>query len=686
MAMVTKIFKVKISIREVCRQSLLWGSALSCVQTALAQEVNELLKLSLDQLVNVEITSASRFKQKSSEAPSAVDVVTAQEIRSYGWRTLADALSAMRGLTVRNDRSYSYLGNRGFSRTGDYNSRVLIMIDGRRMNEAIYDGAAIGEDFLLDMNLIDRIEYIPGSGSSVYGANALLGVINVISKQGKDFNGVRVSGEAGSLDTYRGRATFGKRWKNGADLLVNGSQFFSHGEEQLFFSEFAKINGGIAQDMDIERSSRLFGKLSYQDLTLRAGYVNRYKRIPTASFGAIFNDNRLYNVDRQYYVDLDYITQINTQLGLEARAFHHWYDYHSITPYDGNVGVPPLNPIANYDAVDSRWWGGELKLTGIQFKHHKWIAGLEFQYDQRQHLINYDINPYQLYNSSSNNGWRAGLYAQDEWRITESLLINAGLRLDHHHMIKNLQLHPRIGLIWDATPTLTAKLLYGSAFRAPNVYERDMDIPAFGFVKNPNNKQELIYSYEAIAEWRTGKGVKLLGTLFYNDLQKVLVQDTDNKSATFGQFINSGAYHNYGFELGGEKRWENGRQLKLTWTHNYTRDVDGDETFGGGWAPDSPKNLVKLHYAEPFFNDTVRLGFEELFVGQRRTLANNIAPSYHLLNINLSFTKPLYGFQPTLGIYNVLDQHYKVLGGDVHTQDTLAMDGRTVRFRLEYGF
>lgn len=86
------------------------------------------------------------------------------------------------------------------------------------------------------------------------------------------------------------------------------------------------------------------------------------------------------------------------------------------------------------------------------------------------------------------------------------------------------------------------------------------------------------------------------------------------------------------------------------------------------------------------WNDTLRLGFEELFVDQRRTLANNIAPSYHLFNINLALTKPIYGFQASLGVYNVLDQHYKVLGGSEHVQDTLAMDGRTVRFRLEYGF
>jgi outer membrane receptor for ferrienterochelin and colicins len=650
---------------------------MGCGQLLCAQETADVYDLPLDQLVNVEVVSASRFKQKSSEAPSAVEVLTAEDIRNYGWRTLADALNSVRGLTIRNDRNYSSLGNRGFSKTGDNNSRLLIMIDGRRMNDATFDQGFIGEEFMLDMNLIERIEYIPGSGSSVYGANALLGVINVITKQGKKIDGFHVSGEAGSLDTYRGRATFGKQWGNGTDLLINGSRYFSHGADKLFFPEYSDINGGIAQDMDLERTSRVFAKLSYQGLTLSGGYVDRYKRIPTASFGATFNDKGHFSVDKQAYLDLDYITQINADLGMEMRAFHHWFDSHTITPFD--VGFR----VENYDATDTRWWGGEFKLTGTQFEHHKWIAGVEAQYDQRQHLINFDIDPYQLVNNSNSNGWRAGVYVQDEYRITDSLLLNVGLRLDHHHMINSLQLHPRIGLIWDITPTFTTKLLYGSAFRAPNVYERDYNF-SDNNTPNPNNREELIKSYEAIAEWYPVSNLKLLGTMFYTDLKKVLVQDTDETSPTYLMFVNSGHYHTYGYELAAEKRWENGRHFKLTWTHTFVRD---EVLNGGSWAQDSPKNLVKLHYAEPLWNDTLRLGFEEIFVDQRRTLANNIAPRYHLFNINLALTKPIYGLQASLGVYNVFDQHYKVLAGREQAPlDTLTMDGRTVRFRLEYGF
>jgi len=673
--MVSTLNTRETRLRYACIKLLFLSGALSCGQAVSAQEPDQLYDLPLDELVNVEVVSASRFKQKSSEAPSAVEVVTAKDISSFGWRTLADALNSMRGLYVRNDRSYSYLGTRGFSRAGDYNSRVLFMIDGRRMNENVFDSGFIGEEFLLDMNLIDHIEYIPGTGSAVYGANALLGVINVITKKGKDFDGAHISGEAGSLDTYRGRATYGKQWSNGADLLVNASQFFSHGQEQLHFPEFSSINGGIAQDMDQEHALRLFGKLNYQDFTLRSGYVERFKRVPTASFGGLFNDKTFDVVDRQIYIDLEYNTRINDDLALQARGFHHWYDYHTNEAYDFNAGTPPLTRVINYDATNSRWWGSELKLTGTQFEHHKWLIGTDIQYDQRQHLVNYDRDPYLLYNDSDRDGWRAGIYAQDEWRLTDRLLLIMGLRLDHHHMIKQLQLHPRIGLIYDVTPTLTTKLLYGSSFRAPNVFERDYVLPGSS-VNNPNNKEELVYSYEAVAEWRPGSGVKLLGTVFYNDLEQVLGQDTTLK------FVNDTAIHVYGFELGGEKRWGNGRMFKLTWTHTFVRD----ENFqGGGWAPDSPKNLVKVHYAEPLFDDALHLGFEELFADQRRTLADNIAPGYHLFNINLS-TKAYCGFQASLGIYNVLDQRYKVLGGSEHIQDTLAMDGRTTRFRLEYGF
>ena len=111
-----------------------------------------------------------------------VYVRTGGEIRAQGYRTLAEVLESLPGIHLRSDRAYTYTGARGISRPGDYSSRLLLLIDGVRVNEAIYDSATAGREFPLDVGLIDRVEYMPGPGSALYGSNAVLGVVNVVTR------------------------------------------------------------------------------------------------------------------------------------------------------------------------------------------------------------------------------------------------------------------------------------------------------------------------------------------------------------------------------------------------------------------------------------------------------------------------------------------------------------------------
>src|SRR5215470_723596 len=161
------------------------------------------------ELIKMEIPfveAASRYKQLITEAPSSVTVVTSDEVKKYGHRTLADILQSVPGLYVTYDRNYSFLGVRGFN-LGDNNNRVLLLVDGHRLNNSLSDSAYLGTEFILDVDLIDRVEIIRGPGSSLYGNNAFFGVINVITRKGRDMsgNGVEASGEAGSFDTFKGR-------------------------------------------------------------------------------------------------------------------------------------------------------------------------------------------------------------------------------------------------------------------------------------------------------------------------------------------------------------------------------------------------------------------------------------------------------------------------------------------------
>jgi iron complex outermembrane receptor protein len=96
------------------------------------------------------VYGASKYEQKLIEAPAAVSIVTSLDIKRNGYRTLADILRSVRGFYTTYDRNYHYLGMRGFSRPGDYNTRFLLLVDGHRINDSIYNTASIGTEFPVD--------------------------------------------------------------------------------------------------------------------------------------------------------------------------------------------------------------------------------------------------------------------------------------------------------------------------------------------------------------------------------------------------------------------------------------------------------------------------------------------------------------------------------------------------------
>jgi outer membrane receptor for ferrienterochelin and colicins len=227
------------------------------------------------------VSGASGYQQKVTRAPSLVSIVTADDVKKFGYRTLADILQSVRGFFITYDRNYAYLGVRGFGRPGDYDSRILLLIDGHRVNENIYGGGPVGTDFPLDVDLIDRVEIVRGPSSSLYGTGAFFGVVSVITRGGRDLKGAEISGEAGSQKTYKGRLTYGNEFKNGWRMVLSGTYYQSAGQDRSYYPEYdnPSTNNGIAQDRDGDRFKSGFGKLSFKDFTLEGVYHSRAKDI-----------------------------------------------------------------------------------------------------------------------------------------------------------------------------------------------------------------------------------------------------------------------------------------------------------------------------------------------------------------------------------------------------------------------
>ena len=218
------------------------------------------------------------YMQKVTEAPSSVTIITADEIRGFGHRTLADVLRTVRGFYVTYDRNYSYLGVRGFSRPGDYNARVLLQVDGHRLNDNVFGSALIGTEFPLDVDLIERIEIIRGPSSALYGTSAFFAVINVITKHAAalDERDSRHRQRSGASTRYEGRATYSRRFAAGPELLVSATGFHSDGQQALFLS-------GVRRSGDQQRHRRARRQRSVHE-TVRA----RVSRQPDAA-GVVWN-------------------------------------------------------------------------------------------------------------------------------------------------------------------------------------------------------------------------------------------------------------------------------------------------------------------------------------------------------------------------------------------------------------
>src|SRR5580700_745710 len=195
------------------------GARTNCVGQ---ESPSDLSQASLEQLGNIRVYSASMHLQPSGDAPSSVTVITANEIQQQGYRTLADILRTVRGFFVTYNRNYTSLGVRGFARPGDFNTRILLLVDGHRLNDNVYDEAMIGTEFPIDIDMIRRIEIVRGPVSSLYGSNALFAIINIITKRGQDLNGMELSADAASFNTYKGRVSYGHKFQQ-LDIAISGS-------------------------------------------------------------------------------------------------------------------------------------------------------------------------------------------------------------------------------------------------------------------------------------------------------------------------------------------------------------------------------------------------------------------------------------------------------------------------------
>ncbi|MBI2875811.1 MAG: TonB-dependent receptor [Candidatus Tectomicrobia bacterium] len=639
------------------------------------QEEQNLLDLSLEELVEVKITGASKYEQKVSEVPAAASVITAEEIKTFGWRTLGEALASLPGTFLTYDRQYLYLGTRGFGPPGDFNTRVLLTMDGMRLNDVVYDMALFGNAFTLDPSLIERIEFIPGPGSAVYGQNALFAVVNIVTRTGGSFNGAELAGAYhGPQDTGQGRGTWGKQLDNGVDLLLSFPGMYSEGEDRSYAYPGTGISGE-AKKLDGERYHKLFARASKGPWLLELAYSDRKKFDPTAVYFGIPLVPDAYQRDRDLATQLVYEKTLpEHNLQIHGRLFRgqHWYS--SDLFYDNGVTPPPTK---FFFIGNSTWWGGEMRILSTAFNRHKLMLGLEYQKNQRYRQQADDTVLSTTIVDIDKSGYRYGIYLQDEWVLRDGLTVFLGGRYDRNNVLGG-SFSPRAALVWKPWQTTTLKFLYGRAHRAPNSYERDYD-DQVAQLGNPALRGEQIDTLELAAEHWWGRDLRLRGSIYQWTMRHLI--ELKEIGEELSQYQNGDDIVTRGVELELDKRWSWGGRVRTSFSFQR-----GESDTVGDRLINSPRTLAKLNFSSPLWSRGIRLGYELHYHGDRRDKNLHKVGGYWLNNLHLVADGWIKGLEVSVGIYNLFDRKYAHPASQFNWQDTLEQDGRSVRFKLLYRF
>ncbi|MHC4288653.1 MAG: TonB-dependent receptor plug domain-containing protein [Planctomycetota bacterium] len=640
-----------------------------CMQTFAEQndpnKQDDLFEMSLEELMNVEVTTASKYKQSVSEAPSSVTVITDEDIRQLGYRTFLDIIASVPGFYKTYDRNYGYLGVRGFGRPGDYNSRVLLLIDGHRINENVSDALGTISDFYLDVDLIKRIEVVRGPGSALYGSNALFAVINVFTKNGEDYDGLELSQEFASQSAQRSRVTYGKAFENGLELLSSGSYYDRDGE-RLDFPDL----GGSA-DNDDEGSKSFMFKASYSDFSFIATHSENEKGIPTAPWGTVLGNSGTRTWDTSTVLGLNYQHDFDDDFTIAGKLSYNEYNY------DGDYVYDDGGLYTNRDEWKGRWFIGDLQFTKRFADVHTLVFGAESQYNMRQDQKNWDpgYTPY-LDDSQHSKSW--GVYIQDEWHLLDNLILNAGIRHDYYDSF-GFTTNPRIAAIYKHSDDTVFKFIFGTAFRAPSAYELYYNDGGDYQIANPNLDPETIESYELILEQRINKNINFSISGYYNIIDDLIdVRDAGGVD----QFQNVDEVTAKGVDLVLDGRWKNGIRSSLSYSYVRTRDKSTKETLAN-----SPENMVVFNLIYPLIQEQLFAGFEAKWNSERKTLADDKTDDAVVANLTLTYENILKSLDVQVGIYNLFDEEYGHPAFSEHApMDIIEQDGRTVGVKLSYQF
>ncbi len=671
---------------------------------------------------NDEVSIATRHETSIGKAPSIITVITGEEIKNMGYRTLIEILRTIPGfeLLMKGENGNTMPAIRGLEGT----ARTRVMLNGHFIgNYFAYKGGAfvIVENFPVES--IKKIEVLRGPGSAVYGENAFLSVINIITKDAKDINGVKVSSGYGSFDAKEGNIVFGETYGK-VDISGMVSYKETDGFDGIIEKDYQTILdnaiGSTASQApgkveDWRREYDLNLKAAYKDVYLQGLYMNKnHGQFTSPQFAVNDESDQEHNY---VFVETGYRKTFEERFTLRPRIYYDQIDVNAYVeslpegttlPLDTNgdgiydilnryeIGVignlkGSVKSVGSEIPVDYEVFDGNIITVGLEYRLvsvTNLYTGASFNpgtMEPLSYVKNFsDSYPFQ----EETTRRMVSAYLQDTWDITDTLNLTLGIRHDRYNDFGNVT-SPRAGLTWAFTQDASLKLLYGEAFRVPDFHEMYLtNQPAVQ--GNKNLDPETIRTYEAGLTYRFNKHVSSGINYFYNDIQDLIVLRTSQTAQNVAMYDNFGDAHVQGIETETKVDICKGNYVFANYTFQNPEDDAGHKLPS---VSEHKGNFgVNIHCWK-----YINTNLSTFVSGKRfRNYSEEHAPSnvyeprdklpgYALLNLSV-IGKEFFKTMEIQGtVFNLLDKDYSD-PGPTSIPDDFPRPGRTFWVGLSYQF
>jgi len=635
------------------------AAAVAFGQDSTLQAVTEISLFAEEEMV----VTASKHTQRINEAPATVYVITEEDIRRGGYTDLEQIFHDIPGFDIARGygTNYSQLYQRGF-RSNNTN-RTLLLIDGNEDNDIWSQIAWINPQYPLSN--IKRIEVIHGPASVLYGANAFLGIINIITKSGEETNGILARSGAGSFETWFADVTTGKKL-HGLDIALTGRFYRTDSDDLSRYPDWAD---SVCQDTSYQKE---YAAGNY--------YLNRkidYAIFGRAALGSVDGSFSIWETRESFgaWYRARYEVTKGTvwhQRNMRFHVGHKWsprpalfFDTKAIYLVTGVVG----DSRSIYEGSQTYW---ETRNNSLRLEEQvswspveRWKAALGLQYDMRQVTLDYDtssVSPYpgverwQLLESH-----QQGLYLENDIDVNDGINLTLGTRYDQNSLFGGV-FNPRMGIVLLPTHPLYVKFLYGRAYQAPTPWEKYSHVQTR--VPNPDLTPERVQTFEFILgnRWpRLQTELSFFTSDFTNIIQTVKFPDSvdvdGDGTIDWGkdQHRNLGRRLIYGLEFQAKYRFSGSNEVYLNYSYLNPWDLNTNTRVGD----------ISEHKANAgcTFSIIDRLGgmVRANLVGPRTTVPTNPVrrvAGYSVCHLILTYRDLFERLDCQLMVNNLFDREY----------------------------